>query len=87
MTDTDELESAILDLVTARAPVSLDDVQQCFRHYSWNRLFETIDRLSRKGSLTIRRVDRCTYLLSPSPRLALTAGGTRSDERLSAVSS
>jgi hypothetical protein len=87
MTDTDELEYAILELVTARAPVSLEDLQQCFRYYSWNRLFETIDRLSRKGSLTIRRVDRCTYLLSPGPQPAPMDHSGRSDDSLAAVPS
>ena len=69
MTDSDALEFAILDRVAADAPVSLEDLQQIFGHDGWNRLFATIDRLSRMGLLTIRRVDRSTYLISLGPRL------------------
>ncbi len=85
MPDSDALECAILERVAAHAPVSLEDLQQFFRHDGWNRLFATIDRLSRKGSLTIRRVDRCTYLISLGPRLPTAARVSRPDSAFSST--
>jgi len=64
MTEAEVLELAILERVVASAPMTLEDLQQMFHHFSWNQLFVAIDRLSRKGSLTLRRVDRCTYRIS-----------------------
>ncbi|HLZ32523.1 MAG TPA: hypothetical protein VKP13_00805 [Nitrospira sp.] len=74
MTLTNAFETAILERVAAQAPVSLEDLQQLFRHDSWNRLFAAIGRLSRTGALAIRRVDRSTYLISPGPRLPVVEG-------------
>lgn len=77
--DRDTLEFAILERVTAGAPLSLEDLQQFFRHHSWNRLFAPVDQLSRKGSLAIRRIDRCTYLISLGLQFATPGTGIQSD--------
>lgn len=76
MTETDALEMAILEQVASHAPVSLEDLQQLFGHQSWNRLFAAIDRLSRRSALTIRRIDRCTYIISLGPRFSTVAIGS-----------
>ena len=79
MTDREALELAILERVAAGALLSLEDLQQFFRHHSWNRLFAAVDKLSRKGSLAIRRIDRCTYLISLGPQFAMPASGIQAD--------
>lgn len=85
MTDRDALELAILERVAAGAPMSLEDLQQFFRHHSWNRLFAVVDQLSRKGSLGIRRIDRCTYHISLGPQFATTGTGIEADNASSPV--
>jgi hypothetical protein len=79
MTDLDSLEVAILEGVTTRTSMNLEDLQQFFRHHSWNQLFGAVDQLSRKGSLAIRRIDRCTCLVSLGPKFATTATGSQPD--------
>jgi hypothetical protein len=79
MTDCDAIEIAILERVAASAPLSLEDLQQFFRHHSWNLLFAAVDQLSRKGSLAIWRIDRCTYLISLGPQFATPASGIQAD--------
>jgi hypothetical protein len=79
MTDRDALELAILERVAAGAPLSLEDLQQFFRHHSWNRSFAAVDKLSRKGSLAIRRIDRCTYLISLGPQFATPGTGIQAN--------
>jgi hypothetical protein len=73
MTDLDAFAFTILERVAARGPMDLEDLQQLFRHQSWNRLFVAVDQLSRKGSLTIQRIDRCSYLISLGPQFAVPA--------------
>ncbi len=75
MTESDALEFAIVERVASHAPVSLEDLHRLFNQQSWNRLFAAIDSLSRRGFLTIRRVDRCTYLISLGPQFPTVALG------------
>ena len=76
MTETDALDFAILEQVASHAPLNLEDLRQLFRQQSWNRLFNAIDRLSRRRALTIRRIDRSTYLISLGPRFSTVAIGS-----------
>ena len=76
MTEADALDMAILERVAAHAPMDLETLQRLVRQYSWNCLFAAIDRLSRRGSLTIRRVDRCTYFISLGPQFSTVAIGS-----------
>lgn len=85
MTDCDALELAILERVAAGAPLSFEDLQQFLRHHSWNRLFAAVDQLSRKGSLAIRRIDRCTYHISLGPQFATQASGIQTDNASTSV--
>ena len=85
MTDSGALKFAILERVAAGAPLSFEDLQQFFRHHSWNRLFAAVDQLSRKGSLAIRRIDRCTYLISLGPQFATPASGIQADNASTSV--
>jgi hypothetical protein len=85
MADRDALELAILERVAAGAPLSLEDLQQFFCHHSWNRLFATVDQLSRKGSLAMRRIDRCTYHISLGPQFATPASGIQAENASTSV--
>jgi hypothetical protein len=85
MADRDALELAILERVAAGAPLSLEDLQQFLFHHSWNRLFATVDQLSRKGSLAIRRIDRCTYHISLGPQFAMPASGIQAENASTSV--
>jgi len=76
MKEHEAFEFSIIERVAIHAPVSLDDLYELFRDHSWNQLFATIDRLSRKGSLAISRVDRQTYMISLGPQLSTGTGGS-----------
>ncbi len=66
----------ILQRMTLEAPLTLDDLQQHFQDFSWNRLFAAIDRMSREGTIALRRLDRRTYLITLRSSVSLTATGT-----------
>lgn len=77
MTDADADDFLILEQVASQSSISLEDLQQgCHRH-SWNRLFSAVDRLSRKGSLVIRRIDRRAYIMSLGRPFPNAAAGTQ----------
>ncbi len=59
---------AILERVSKRAPVNLEDMTFLLPGCTWNQLFSAIDHLSREGKVALRRVGRCTYLLSLGPQ-------------------
>lgn len=61
MTNREGLECAVLERLSLREPVSLEELFHRLPGQSWNQLFAVIDRLSRRGTITLRRVDRCTY--------------------------
>lgn len=81
MTYRDALEFTVLERVALQAPVSLEDLMTTCSGYTWNQLFAAVDALSRRGAITLRRIDRCTYLISLGPqfsvrRAASSAGNT-----------
>ena len=75
MRDSDALDCSVMERVARHAPVSFEELQRLLKDYTWNQLFAAADRLSRNGSLLIRRIDRCTDLISPGPRFLTEAIG------------
>lgn len=68
MSNGEALECAVIERLSLREPVSLEELLQFLPGHSWNQLFAVIDGLSRRGRITLRRVDRCTYHISLSPQ-------------------
>ncbi len=68
MTKRDALEFAILKQVLLRGTVSFEDLMRTCSGHTWNQLFAAVDGLSRRGAITLRRIDRCTYLVSLGPQ-------------------
>ncbi len=70
MTPTNRsLEKAITDFLQKRGPCYLDDLTRQLSDYSWNELFVTLDHMSRKGSVALRRYPKSGYHISlPSQR-------------------
>ncbi len=70
MGEQEAFEFSVIEQVSSRAPISFDELAQLFKSHTWNQLFAATDRLSRDGALSVRRVDRGTYLISLGPRFA-----------------
>jgi len=66
MSNREVLECAVLERLSLREPVSLEELFHRLPGHSWNQLFAVIDGLSRKGTIILRRVDCCTYHISLS---------------------
>lgn len=86
MRNREALECAVLEQLSLRAPVSLEELLHILPDHSWNQLFAAIDDLTRSEAITLRRIDRCTYHISLSPefeagRAASSVGDTSSTRR------
>jgi predicted transcriptional regulator of viral defense system len=71
MKENEALDFSVVERVATHAPVSFEELQRLFKDHSWNQLFAATDRLSRKGALAVRRVDRGTYLISLGPQFTI----------------
>jgi hypothetical protein len=85
MTNGEALECTVLERLSLQTPVSLEELLDILPGHSWNQLFAAIDSLSRRGAITLRRVDRCTYHISLGPqfeaeRVTSSVGDTSSSE-------
>jgi hypothetical protein len=49
------LESIILNHVEEQAVIDLDALVILLSDYSWNQIFHAVDRLARRGGVTLRR--------------------------------
>jgi hypothetical protein len=67
MTNSEALEFSVLERLSFCAPVSLEELLHILPGHSWNQLFAAIDGLSRRGAITLLRIDRCTYHISLGP--------------------
>ncbi len=67
MTAGDAFELALLERISRHAPVNLDQLAAVFPGHTWNQVFAAVDRLSRRDVITLRRVDRHTYLITLGP--------------------
>jgi len=59
---TDSLESLILSHIDEQAVISLDTLVILLPNYSWSQIFHAVDRLARRGGVTLRR-HRSEYTL------------------------
>ncbi len=78
ITDGIEVETAIVQHLETQGPCTMEALVHSFPHVTFNRVFFTIDRLSREGKVRLRRPTRFTYLVSA------LGSGTRTQAGLSA---
>ncbi|MEX5214150.1 MAG: hypothetical protein NW703_08285 [Nitrospiraceae bacterium] len=78
MTHLNTVELAILQDLERRGPCTIDDLAQRLPDLSWNQIFTSVDRQSRRGRLTLRRLTRFQYLvlLNRQEEAMLRATGT-----------
>jgi hypothetical protein len=62
------VESAIFQEVAWQGPLTFEDLMNKLPAYSWNQVFAAVDRLSRENRLSLKRVDRNTYVVGLGPR-------------------
>jgi hypothetical protein len=65
--EQDAFDLVVVERIAQHQPVSFEDLQRLLHEPTWNRLFAAADRLSRRGVLIIRRLDRSTYMISLAP--------------------
>ena len=58
------VDSVIYHEVTGLVSCTLDELAQRLPAYSWAQVFAAVDRLSRRGTLKLRRTSRFGYALS-----------------------
>ncbi len=58
----DRLEDAILRHIDEQAVIGLDALAILLPEYSWSQVFHAIDRMARRGGITLRR-HRSEYTL------------------------
>jgi hypothetical protein len=63
---TDENEALVLQHLQTAHPVILDQIVEDTPELSWNQIFQTVDALSRRGVISLRRRG-FEYELSPIP--------------------
>ena len=51
----ESLQIHILDRLEEEAVIGLDALIQMLPEYSWNQVFQAVDRLARHGSIVLRR--------------------------------
>lgn len=51
----DTLETAILEQINEQAVIGLDALVTLMPEYSWNQIFQAVDRLARCGKIVLRR--------------------------------
>ncbi|MBS0169804.1 MAG: hypothetical protein JSR62_05575 [Nitrospira sp.] len=64
MRQFNQIESAILQGLARRGPCTIDELIQRLPDYSWNQVFTTVDRLSRRSFLTLRHPTTFQYVVS-----------------------
>jgi len=52
---TEETEALVMQHLQAAHPVILDRIVEDMPELTWNQIFETVDALSRKGVISLRR--------------------------------
>jgi hypothetical protein len=67
------IDVVICHEVTSLASCTLDELAQRVPAYSWAQVFASVDRLSRQGTLTLRRANRFGFILSVGSDPSLTS--------------
>lgn len=64
ITDRIEVETAIVQHLEKQGSCTIEELVYSLPHFTFNRVFFTIDRLSREGKVSLRRPTRFAYLVS-----------------------
>lgn len=59
-----EVETAIVQHLEKQGSCTIEELVHSLPRFTFNRVFFTIDRLSREGKVSLRRTTRFTYLVS-----------------------
>jgi len=76
-------EEAVLDILRRTGPCGLDDLVRQLPHFTWNKVFIAVDRMSRDGRVLLARHARSIYSVTIPPQPASLLGQTRQKERQS----
>jgi hypothetical protein len=60
--ETDILEAIILDHLSEQTVISLDSLISLMPQYTWNQIFNSVDQLTRRNKIVLRRY-RFEYML------------------------
>jgi len=71
MSTLEENEALLMHHLQRVHPVILDQIIEDIPQLSWNQIFETVDALSRRGVISLRRRGY-EYEVSPIPQNLLT---------------
>jgi len=72
-TNVPSIDVVICHEVTSLVSCTLDELAQRVPAYSWAQVFASVDRLSRQGTLTLRRTSRFGFVLSIDSDPSLTS--------------
>jgi hypothetical protein len=72
-TNVPSIDFVICHEVTSLVSCTLDELAQRVPAYSWAQVFAAVDRLSRQGTLTLRRANRFGFVLSVGSDPSLTS--------------
>ena len=61
---TADIDLAIVRTLQRHGACPLEELTRRLPHYGWNQMFAAVDRLSRNGQLTLRRLLPFDYLVS-----------------------
>ena len=64
MAGTGEVEQDILRDLERRGPCSIEEMVTHLSGYTWNQIFNAVDRLSRSEKVLLRRPSRSVYHIS-----------------------
>ncbi len=73
MTQIATLESAIHQELARVGTCTLEDLNERLPYFSWNQVFSAVDRLNRKGTLTLQHSDSSRDILSLAPSQSVEA--------------
>jgi hypothetical protein len=62
------VEEAVLDRLQSSGPSYLEDLVMQLPNFSWSQVFLAVDRMSREGLLSLRRLTCSAYYVAPSRR-------------------
>ena len=65
-----EVESRILQELERLGPCTLEEFVRVLPDYTWNQVFAAVDRLSRDGTVLLRRPTRFEYVVAVRTRRA-----------------
>jgi hypothetical protein len=64
MASTMTVEDQVIDVLLQTGPCDLDDLIHCCPTLTWNQVFLVVDRLSRRGEISLVPKGRGTYTVT-----------------------